>query len=62
VAEASGGKLVEGAFTAAALIQLARAAEVDMPVAEAVAAVIEGTLGIDEAVGALMSRPLKAEH
>jgi glycerol-3-phosphate dehydrogenase (NAD(P)+) len=62
VAEASGGKLVEGAFTAAALIQLARAAQVDMPVAEAVAAVIEGTLGIDEAVGALMSRPLKAEH
>jgi glycerol-3-phosphate dehydrogenase (NAD(P)+) len=62
VAEASGGKLVEGAFTAAALIQLARAAQVDMPVAEAVAAVIEGTLGINEAVGALMSRPLKAEH
>ena len=62
VTEASGGKLVEGAFTAAALIQLARAAQVDMPVAEAVAAVIDGTLGIDEAVGAVMSRPLKAEH
>jgi glycerol-3-phosphate dehydrogenase (NAD(P)+) len=62
VAQASGGRLVEGAFTAVALIHLARAAHVDMPVAEAVAAVVEGTSGIDDAVGALMSRPLKAEH
>jgi glycerol-3-phosphate dehydrogenase (NAD(P)+) len=62
VAQASGGKLVEGAFTAGALMHLARAAHVDMPVSEAVAAVIEGTLGIDDAVAALMSRPLKAEH
>ncbi len=62
LAQASGGKLVEGAFTAGALMDFARAARVDMPVAEAVAAVIEGTLGIDDAVGSLMSRPLKAEH
>jgi glycerol-3-phosphate dehydrogenase (NAD(P)+) len=60
--EASGGKLVEGAFTASALVGLARAASVDMPISEAVASVIEGGLSVDKAVGALMSRPLKAEH
>jgi glycerol-3-phosphate dehydrogenase (NAD(P)+) len=62
VEQSAGGKLVEGAFTAGALMHLARAARVDMPVSEAVAAVIEGTSSIDDAVAALMSRPLKAEH
>ena len=61
-AEASGGKLVEGVFTAGALIYLARAARVDMPISEAVAAVVAGDIGVDAAVAALMSRPLKAEH
>jgi glycerol-3-phosphate dehydrogenase (NAD(P)+) len=59
---AFGGKLVEGAFTADALMHLARAAQVDMPVAEAVADVIAGRMSVEGAVGALMSRPLKAEH
>jgi glycerol-3-phosphate dehydrogenase (NAD(P)+) len=62
LAEAAGGKLVEGAFTAGALIDLARAAQVDMPIAKAVADVIAGGLSVDDAVSALMSRPLKAEH
>jgi glycerol-3-phosphate dehydrogenase (NAD(P)+) len=62
VAEAGGGKLVEGAFTAGALVDLARAANIDMPVSEAVAAVVAGRLGVDKAVAAVMSRPLKAEH
>ena len=62
VAEAAAGKLAEGAFTAAVLVALARAKGVDMPIAEAVEAVIAGRIGIDEAIEALMSRPLRAEH
>jgi glycerol-3-phosphate dehydrogenase (NAD(P)+) len=41
---------------------MARSKGVDMPIAEAVNAVLEGRCGIDEAVAGLMSRPLKAEH
>ncbi|TFZ55157.1 NAD(P)-dependent glycerol-3-phosphate dehydrogenase [Methylorubrum sp. Q1] len=59
--EAAGGKLVEGAFTAQALVDLARAREVEMPVAEAVAAVVAGALTVDAAMTGLLSRPLKAE-
>lgn len=59
--QASGGKLAEGAFTAAALVGLARAREIEMPVAEAVAAVIGGELTVDGAMARLLSRPLKAE-
>ena len=62
VAEASGGKLAEGAFTASVLVDLARAKTVDMPIAEAVAAVVTERLAIDDAIDALMTRPLKAEH
>ncbi len=61
VAEASGGKLVEGATTAQALVALARDRGIDMPVAEAVQAVLSGEIGIEGAMGRLMSRPLKAE-
>jgi glycerol-3-phosphate dehydrogenase (NAD(P)+) len=62
LAEASVGKLVEGAFTAGALMDVAQAANVDMPISEAVAAVVAGSMNVDAAVAALMSRPLKAEH
>ena len=61
-AEAAGGKLVEGAFTAGVLVALARRRRVEMPVAEAVDAILSGHLGIDAAVEALMGRPVKAEH
>jgi glycerol-3-phosphate dehydrogenase (NAD(P)+) len=60
-AEASGGKLAEGAFTADALVALARATSVEMPVAEAVAAVLAGQLTVDAAIDTLMARPLRAE-
>jgi glycerol-3-phosphate dehydrogenase (NAD(P)+) len=62
VAEAAGGKLAEGAFTAGVLVELARARRIDMPIAEAVEAVIAEGLSIAAAMEALMSRPLKAEH
>ncbi len=59
--DASAGKLAEGAFTADALVELARARQVEMPIAEAVAAVLAGRCSVDEAVEGLMARPLKAE-
>jgi glycerol-3-phosphate dehydrogenase (NAD(P)+) len=60
-ADASGGKLAEGAFTAEALVALARRAGVEMPVSEAVAAVLAGRLTVNAAIEALMARPLRAE-
>jgi glycerol-3-phosphate dehydrogenase (NAD(P)+) len=62
VAEAAGGKLVEGALTAPVLAALARDREVDMPVAAAVDAVIAGRATLDQAIDALMQRPLKSEQ
>lgn len=55
------GHLAEGAFTAAVLVDMARAREIEMPIAAAVAAVLEGALSIDAAIEALLTRPLRAE-
>lgn len=60
-AEAAGGKLAEGAFTAPVLAEMARREGKEMPIAEAVAAVIAGRIGVREAVAALLARPLRAE-
>ena len=54
-------KLAEGAFTAAALVELANEKSVEMPIAAAVAAVLDGTLSVDAAIESLMARPFKAE-
>lgn len=61
VAEAAGDKLAEGAFTASILAQMARARHVEMPIAEAVAAIIAGEIGVSDAVTGLLARPLRAE-
>jgi glycerol-3-phosphate dehydrogenase (NAD(P)+) len=53
--------VTEGVYTAAALVRLAHEKNVEMPIAEAVHDIIEGRLGVDEAITALMQRPLKAE-
>jgi glycerol-3-phosphate dehydrogenase (NAD(P)+) len=55
------GHLVEGAFTASVLIELAHAAGVDMPISECVARVVAGELQIAEAIEALLQRPQKSE-
>jgi glycerol-3-phosphate dehydrogenase (NAD(P)+) len=57
----SRSSVTEGVYTAAALVRLARAKSVDMPIAESVHGIIEGRLTVDEAITALMQRPLKAE-
>ncbi len=55
------GQLAEGAFTASVLVDMAGARGVETPIATAVAAVLDDGLSIDEAIEALMSRPLRAE-
>jgi len=58
---ASHGKLSEGAFTAAILTEKARKLGVEMPIAEAVTAILENRIAVGAAIEALMSRPFKAE-
>jgi glycerol-3-phosphate dehydrogenase (NAD(P)+) len=62
VAEAAEGRLAEGVFTALALVELARERGVDMPIANCVEALIEGSLDVPAAVGALLGRPPKGEE
>ncbi|MBR1123311.1 NAD(P)-dependent glycerol-3-phosphate dehydrogenase [Bradyrhizobium lablabi] len=56
------GKLAEGAFTAPVLIELAASQGVDMPVSQAVAAILAGRITIDAAIEGLLTRPFKAEE
>jgi glycerol-3-phosphate dehydrogenase (NAD(P)+) len=55
------GKLAEGAFTAAVLTEMAREREVEMPIAFAIAAVLDGKLSVDAAIESLLTRPFRAE-
>jgi len=55
------GKLAEGAFTASVLVEMASKKDIDMPISEAVAAVLEEKLSVDEAMDKLLTRPFKAE-
>jgi glycerol-3-phosphate dehydrogenase (NAD(P)+) len=57
----SAGKLVEGTFTAPVLLEMANEKGVDMPIASAVAAILDGTLNVDTAIENLLTRPFKAE-
>ncbi len=59
--KAAGDALAEGVATAPVLIALARSKGVDMPIAEAVAAVLDGSLSVDGAIESLLTRPFKAE-
>jgi glycerol-3-phosphate dehydrogenase (NAD(P)+) len=55
------GKLAEGVFTAPVLIAMARAKGVEMPIASAVADILDGRIGIDDAIENLLTRPFRAE-
>lgn len=59
--QAARGKLAEGAFTAIVLVEMARALGVEMPICEAVDAILAARLSVDAAIEALLMRPLKAE-
>ncbi len=53
--------LAEGAFTAPVLLEMARERAVDMPISSAVAAVLAGTMSVDQAIESLLTRPLRSE-
>lgn len=59
--EAAAGGLVEGAHTASVAVRLARKNGIEMPVAEAVAAIIDGRMDVRAAMEALMTRPITTE-
>jgi glycerol-3-phosphate dehydrogenase (NAD(P)+) len=56
-----GRPLAEGVETAPALVARARAEKIELPIAEAVADILSGTLALAAALPRLMARPLKAE-
>jgi glycerol-3-phosphate dehydrogenase (NAD(P)+) len=58
------GKLsvAEGVASAPAVVALASRLDVEAPICEAVAAVLAGTRDLDEAIGGLLARPLRAER
>jgi glycerol-3-phosphate dehydrogenase (NAD(P)+) len=58
----AGMPLAEGAHTAGIAADLAARHGVDMPITSAIAAVIGGTLTVDEAIAGLVTRPLKSEN
>jgi glycerol-3-phosphate dehydrogenase (NAD(P)+) len=62
--EALAGKLsvAEGVASAPAVRQLARKLGVETPICEAVAAILAGEAGVDDAIRGLLSRPLREEN
>lgn len=54
--------VTEGVPTAEALSRLAQEKGIDMPIVQALHAILSGKLGIDAAVQALLDRPLQAEN
>ncbi len=53
--------VTEGVHTVSAVVEMAAARGIDMPIASAVHAVISGLSTVDEAIEALLTRPLRAE-
>lgn len=53
--------VTEGVYTASAVVRLARERGVEMPIAEAVNAIVEGRVSVNDAISGLLARPFKAE-
>jgi glycerol-3-phosphate dehydrogenase (NAD(P)+) len=53
--------VAEGAFTAPVLARIAREQMIEMPIVQAVDALIAGRSTVDEVLGELLSRPPRAE-
>jgi glycerol-3-phosphate dehydrogenase (NAD(P)+) len=53
--------VAEGAFTAPVLARLAREKGIDMPIVDAVDALVAGRANVDQVLDALLSRPPRAE-
>lgn len=59
--ETDRGELVEGAYAASVAATLAQKAGIEMPITEAIAAIIDGKLDVKTAIDTLMSRPIRNE-
>ena len=53
--------VTEGVATAGAMAEIARARGIELPIAEAVHAVLSGRMTVDAAIGGLLARPLRSE-
>ncbi len=53
--------VTEGVTTAAAVVRLARETGTDMPIVEAVHAIVEGRVSVEAAITGLLARPFRAE-
>ena len=53
--------VTEGIYTASAVVEMAAARGIEMPIALAVHAVVSGLATVDEAIDALLARPLRPE-
>lgn len=54
--------VTEGVYTAAAMVQVADKKGIDVPIARAVHAIVEGRIAVDEAIQDLMTRPMRPEN
>ncbi len=59
--QAAAGFLVEGAYTAHIVHELAIKHAIDLPITQIVVDILSGHLSIDEAITALLSRPIRGE-
>ena len=53
--------ITEGVYSASAVVALAKKHGIEMPICEAVHNVVKGRMSLDEAIEALLSRPLRPE-
>jgi glycerol-3-phosphate dehydrogenase (NAD(P)+) len=60
--EAHPHRLAEGRFTASAVVQRADALSIDMPICQAVDAILNQGADIDSAIATILARPLRAEE
>ena len=51
----------KASFTAPVLVEMANEKGVEMPIARAVADILDGRVSVDEAIENLLTRPIKAE-
>jgi glycerol-3-phosphate dehydrogenase (NAD(P)+) len=54
--------VAEGVYTAAAVTRVAAEKGIDMPISQAVHAIVEGRRSVDEAIETLLSRPFRIEN
>jgi glycerol-3-phosphate dehydrogenase (NAD(P)+) len=57
----AGAKLAEGAFTASVVVEMAQQKGIEMPIASAVAGILDKQITVDEAIDNLLTRPFRAE-